>query len=232
MYKYSYRKKSFSIEKKWDIHICIHYNMSICGGFLGAYALLGRMDIFGSSQTVNLIDAIFEILGKNWEEAVLHIGAFLVFSGSIVLSVLLTRKTSLNLKYIAIFIETAVVIIEGALPDSMNALIALYPIFFVSAFQWSVFKGAKGYESSTIFSTNNVKQTMIALTEYFICREKKEERKKYAEKAKFFGGTLISYYAGVSIEYISWKLIGMHSIWVCVVPLIVCLNFLIVSDVK
>ena len=38
----------------------IHYIMSLSGGFMGAYALLNRCEIFGSAQTANMIHSILD----------------------------------------------------------------------------------------------------------------------------------------------------------------------------
>ena len=39
----------------------IHYIMSLSGGFMGAYALLNRCEIFGSAQTANMIHSILDL---------------------------------------------------------------------------------------------------------------------------------------------------------------------------
>ena len=38
--------------------------------------------------------------------------------------------------------------------------------FFAMSVQWGAFNGAQGFNSSTIFSTNNTKQTSLALAHY------------------------------------------------------------------
>src|SRR5699024_11733141 len=58
------------------------------------------------------------------------------------------------------------------------------------AFQWCIFKGAMGYTSSTIFSTNNIKQTVVSLTEYFLIQDTTIKQEKL-KKGCFFGGTLL-----------------------------------------
>ena len=41
------------------------------------------------------------------------------------------------------------------LVDGLDPVVALYPVFFAMSIQWSSFAGARGFYSSTIFSTNN-----------------------------------------------------------------------------
>ena len=164
----------------------LHYTMAVFGGFIGAYALLSRMQIFGSAQTANLIELICDILGKNPGEILIRIGALAVYVSAMALSVVLAKNINWNLKYISIGLDAAAVILLGFLPENMDPVEALYPVFFITAFQWCVFKGAKGYVSSTIFSTNNLKQTVLSFTEYLLLKENDEVRKKKAEKAAFF----------------------------------------------
>ena len=101
----------------------------------------------------------------------------------------------------------------------------------MTAFQWCVFTGAKGYASSTIFSTNNVKQTFVSATEYFLSDDPEEKRKK-AEKAKFFGGTLIAFHIGVAAEYALYQMLHLQSILIVAVPLTAAAVLLAAADGK
>ena len=219
------------MEKEKVFDVPIHYLMAVCGGFLGAYALLSRMDIFGSAQTANLIELVCDILGRDLSQAAIRLGALLIYGGSMVLSAVLAKKTSLNLKYLTIVLDACVVIAIGFFPVHMDPLIALYPVFFVTAFQWCVFKGAKGYVSSTIFSTNNMKQTVLSVTEYLLCdASETEQKQQHARKAAFFGGTILSFHTQVALEYLARKTSGMHSIWFCILPLSASLGLLLLQE--
>ena len=87
------------------------------------------------------------------------------------------KDIQINFKYLCIALELLAVLIVGMIPATVDPLLSLYPIFFVTAFQWCVFKGAEGYACSTIFSTNNLKQTVLSFTEYFMVREDDEEER-------------------------------------------------------
>lgn len=216
-------------ERKYDA--TVHYVMAICGGFLGVYGIINRLSVFGSAQTANLISVIGDLVGKNLSDVVLRIGAFLIYISAIVLATILEKKTTWHLKYIVIGVEFLAICILSFFPENMNPILALYPIFFVSAFQWCVFKGAKGYVSSTIFSTNNLKQAFSAWTEYYLInKENTKEKKEKAIKAKFFGGTLISFHIGVLLGYLTSLRFGLESIWFCMPILGIALGLLIIDD--
>ena len=216
-------------EKKLDVSI--HYTMAVCGGILGIYAIYNRTSVFGSAQTANLIELVTDLIGGNVPEMLIRAGALAVYVGAIVLAVFLEKTVRFNLKYLAVVLELAVVAVLGFLPAQMNPIVALYPVFFITAFQWSIFKGAKGYVSSTIFSTNNLKQTVSAFTDYLLSGgEETEARKKKGEKAIFFGGTLLSFHLGVAAGYVASVAFGLQSVWLCIVPLSAGLIQLFLQD--
>lgn len=217
--------------KERNFDVIIHYMMAVFGGFIGVYGIVNRLDVFGSAQTGNLISLMGDLIGKNMGDVCIRVGAFLIYIASIVLATILERKIVWNLKYAAIAMDVVGIILLGFFPVNMDPVIALYPIFFLSAFQWCVFKGAKGYVSSTIFSTNNLKQTFSAWTEYYLIdKSQKEERKEKTTKAKFFGGTVISFYIGVLLGYLCSTFAGVECIWFCIPILAIVLGLLLLDD--
>ena len=65
------------------------------------------------------------------------------------------------------------------------------------------------------FSSNNVKQFSLALGEY-LC----EKQEKHAEKARFFGMTLLCYHLGVAAAYMACQMLHQTAIWCCYLLLI------------
>lgn len=204
----------------------IHFAMSVCGGILGAYALFSRQLVFGSSQTANLLELVFALCGRNLPEVMIRLGAVAIYAGAVALSVILERRTRLDIRYAAIFLEIPAVAACAFIPVSVNPVVALYPVFFITAFQWCAFKGADGFSSSTIFSTNNVKQTVMGLTEY--CLENDRQRRLLqGRKARFFGFTLLSFYGGAALEYLALQVFALRAVWLCFLPL--AAGFLLVT---
>lgn len=215
--------------KKSYHEIIMHYLMAMVGGFFGGYAIFARMNVFGSAQTANLIELVKDILGSNYFEGMLRIGALLIYILALVLGTCFTYKTKWNLKYLVLKIEIICVILLGFIPTSVNPIIALYPCFFATAFQWSIFKGAMGYTSSTIFSTNNIKQTVVSFTEYFLT-DQQEKQHECLKKGCFFGGTLISFHSGVAFAYLLWTLVLEKSIWFLLLFLFIIYIYLKITD--
>lgn len=201
-----------------------HFIMAVCGGFFGGYAIFGRMAVFGSAQTANLIEMVGDILGRNLTDAFLRLGALLLYVAAMVIFAVLRKKTPLNLKYLAIAIDAAAAAASAAMPGQMDPVLALYPVFFAMSFQWCVFKGAEGYACSTIFSTNNLKQTVLSLTEYFLAGEDEQgKRTESLKKGRFFGETILFFHLSVAAAFLALHMMGLSAVWLVVFPLFAAL---------
>ena len=207
-------------KEKKSLELPIHYLMALCGGFFGAYAIASRMGNLGQAQTANLIELVYAVIGRNPWEAMFRLIAMLVFVSGMVLATVLEKKSRWNLKYLSIALDIAAALALGLISAKIHPVVSLYPIFFASAFQWCVFKGAKGYVSSTLFCTNNLKQTTVAAVEYLLAPKGEEGREEKKESSLFFGGTMLSFYLGVAVSYVLWLQYGLRSIWFNLLPLL------------
>lgn len=202
------------MENKKKYETPLHYMMAFVGGFFGVYAILSFCDLFGNAQTANMIYFVTDLLGHDFADACLRLGGVLLFMATIALTVWLPRHSSINLQVASIFLDGAAAVLIGLFPMDIHPVLALYPFFFATAFQWNSFKGAKGFASSTLFSTNNLKQFTMAVTEVFLNKDK-----THTVKAKFFGCTLLSFHVGVACSFAARSLIGPRSIWCALLPL-------------
>ena len=56
----------------------IHYTLSFIGGYLGLYAIVSRADLFGNAQTANLLGVVRDLIGRDFSDMLLRIGALLI----------------------------------------------------------------------------------------------------------------------------------------------------------
>lgn len=192
----------------------MHYLVSFIGGFFGVYAILNFCDFFGSSQTANLIYLVTSLLGHNLMQFLLRLGGLFLYMSAIILTVYLPKHSSVNLQRSSLIISALTALLLGFLPHTIDPVLGLYPLFFAMPFQWNSFKGAYGFASSSIFSTNNLRQFTMATTEVLLNKDN-----SHALKAKFYGKTLLSFHAGVGICYLLWLVFGMHTAWFCLIPI-------------
>lgn len=189
----------------------LHMYMCMIGGFIGTYTLIRCSGHFGAAQTTNLIHAVESLVHLDVKEFLLCAGGFLAYMFGAQSYVLVTRKTSWNPQKWALIMEAIFLAVMGFIPADASFYFCLYPAFYILAAQWSAFHGTDSYNSSTIFSSNNVKQFSLALGECMCDRK----NVKQAEKAKFFGLTLLSYHMGVGAAYICCRSQQAASIWWC-----------------
>lgn len=200
----------------------IHYGMASVGGFLGGFTILSHRDLLANAQTSNLISLAISILGRNPFQVILHIGSLLLYMLGLSLTILIPRYTKWNLRLCGMAIDALCLTLLAVLPPDLEDFIALYPIFFAMAFQWNTFKGADGYISSSVFSTNNLRQFTTSLTEYFCDRDR-----NHLHKTSFYGGTLLFFHIGVAISYLACKNLGAISSLAGLLPLGLSLLFLL-----
>ena len=204
----------------------IHHMVSLIGGFLGGYGIITRASNFGSAETTNMIAIITSIFDNNMEAAMLRTFALLIYVAAIVFTIVIPKITRFDVRYMSMIINVIGMIGMAFIAPEVHPIIALFPVFFMSAFQWNSFPKAAGYSCSTIFSTNNLRQTIIGYTEY-IAERNESVRDKHLDKGRFFGATLIYYYLGVVYACIVTKYVGIYASIAGIVPvIIVCIMML------
>lgn len=194
----------------------IHYIVAFIGGFLGIFPVVNAVHFLGSAQTSNLIDIVLASLRADWSSLLLHVfGAFL-YVLAVFLVTFLPKHTRLNVKWLALFVDAAASFVMWLFPIERDFPLTmyLYPTFFAMAFQWCSFKGAYGFTSSTIFSTNNLRQFIASLTEVFCNGDK-----SFLLKAKFFGLTLLGFHLGVAASGILWFFLGNAGFLFALLPI-------------
>ena len=193
----------------------LHALMCAIGGYTGAYSLLRCHENFGAAQTANLIAMLKGLLGGDIFQFLLRLLGLACYVAGIETYVFVSRRTAFNPQKWVLITQVCCLGIVGLMPVSAGPFACLYPIFYMMAAQWSEFHGACGYNASTIFSSNNVRQLALAIGEYCCDHDAAQ-----AEKARFFGLTLLSYHAGVCAVLLAYPLVAQRSIWFCLIPVL------------
>ena len=202
----------------------IHFNMALIGGFIGGYAILNHCDLFGSAQTANMISIAMDAAGKADSNWLVRIIGLLVYVAGLMSTVFIPYKIKkINMKLFSLIVDAIALTVVGFFPAGMNHFLALYPLFLATAIQWCSFKGADGFVSSSIFSTNNLRQCTTSFAEYFCTKDQEALR-----KGKFFGKVLISYHIGVMASFLSCQAFGLKGSWIALIP--VCTAMFLVLE--
>jgi uncharacterized membrane protein YoaK (UPF0700 family) len=191
----------------------LHSLMCTIGGFFGGYAVLSRSGNLGSAQTCNMIEIVCTLLGRDFHQFLLRFIGFLLYVAAILIGLLLTKKTSFNTKRYAILVDTAGMLLLCLIPADADIIVGILPLFFMMATQWTIFHGNSKYNSSTIFSTNNLKQFTLSLGEYLL-----DHDTAHLDKAKYFGNSLLWYHLGVVVSFFACQAFSIQAS-LCALPL-------------
>ena len=190
----------------------LHHAVSVIGGFWGGYTVFNHLDIFANAQTGNLIKLIIGLCRFEFE-SVMYMAAYfaLYFLGNAFYAVA-RKKLKTSMKIVSFIVSSLGIIATGLLCFTGNSLWIVMPIFFIAPIQWNAFKTAGGNSSSTIFSSNNVRQAVVLLTKYIMDKDKKDLR-----NSRFYWATLLCFHIGVAASVILSLSFGIHSIWFCLI---------------
>ncbi len=180
-------------EKKYNV--LLHRLAAVTGGFAAAYTLL-MFAALGSSQTVNLMDVLFGLLGKDIHSMLLHLFGAMLYGASVFGITVLNKKSRLNMPIFSMCLNIAGFAALALLPKSIDPCIGLYPTFITMSAMWVIFGSMGEYAASPIFCTNNFRQLCGALAEYACDKDPAS-----LKKAKFFGGTLLAFTFGALTGY-------------------------------
>ena len=172
----------------------LHYCMSAMGGFFGAFALMSAAERFANAQTGNLLDMMIHLADGNAAEMLARLGALIMYIAGLVAADLVDRHTGICGRKLSLWVDAGGLLLSMALMRAASAVhpvAALYPVFFVTAFQWTSYGGAHGFSSASLFSTNNLKQCVTGWTEYFVTGDPKMK-----EKGAFYLFTLLFFMLG------------------------------------
>ena len=208
-----------------NVDLYRHLSFASVGGFFGAYAILCRSGILASAQTMNLLELTINALRGDGIAVLLHIGALVIYVAGTMMTVLLPHFFGLDMRKIAPLIDALACIALCFIPADANVILALYPIFFAMSVQWSTFSGAKGFVSSTIFSTNNTKQASLALAQYIT-----DGDRVHFKKVKFYVFTLLAFHFGAAIGFFAVKFMGVRGAWVNIILAAAAYSMVVCED--
>ena len=183
-------------------HIDFYRHLAFCtvGGFFGAYAVLVHSGVMGNAQTMNLLEMVIDLLRWQLPDMLLHLGALALYVLGTMLTVLLPHWCGADTHYLSPIVTAVAAVVLFFLPPELDPVVALYPVFFAMSIQWSSFAGARGFYSSTISSTNNTKQSSLALAEYLCDHDRAHLRKMW-----FYLATVGCFHVGASWAFCAVK---------------------------
>lgn len=201
------------MNKEEKMQMQLHFAVSFVGGFLGGYAIINHSDIFANAQTANLIHIVAKIFSSDFSGLILLFASLAAYMAGNAFYVLAEKYINIDMRVLSLALDSAAVVAVGIIPGVTNDYIILLPILFVTPIQWNAFRTAAGYVSSTIFSSNNLRQATMSFVNYMLDKDKKQ-----LEKTKFYWTTILLFHSGVAVACVAGINVGYASIWFCFIP--------------
>ena len=201
------------MDRREKLTTWLHYNMALVGGFFGAFAVM-EFGTLANAHTTNLIKVALNLSDGNWQEMSLFLLCALTYFAAFALATVLKKRERGDLRYLAIALDALALPAIAFFPGDLPAYMRIYPCVFATAFQWSQFSGARGFNCSTIFNSNNYRQFSTSFAEVFLNHDD-----TFRPKMRLFGFTLLFYHIGAVYAYLVWKALSYQAIWFCLVPL-------------
>lgn len=195
-----------------------HYIMSFVGGCFAIYALAEHSNVFASAETANMITLVKSIFDGNVFETGIRLGNVFIYAFGIICSLWLSKYHTKYQKWASLLISAIAAAVSAFMPDGLPHVVALYPIAFAMAFQFSAFRSADGLASATTFLTGNFRQL---ITHLFLCVTENDTNIRKKERSAFllYAGVMLLFFAGISFTYIADKYMNEKSILLVLVPL-------------
>lgn len=206
---------------KKDYEMWLFFLSAFIGGSFGCYAIV-RYGVFSSAQTMNILTLLLSLFGRNLTEFLFRVLIMAVYAMGVVVGVLIPKYTKLNVKLVSICVTAVSAIVLAIMPTEYAGDLIGIPIFFAMALQWGSFPGARGYIATSIFLTNNFRESITGLTNYICTREK-----AYLMHFLFYFTTILSYAIGCVVAYYVTMFLGFRAIIYVIAPIILMFIFII-----
>lgn len=213
-------------ERWWILAILMYV-----GGFFGGFTYTVRGGIFCNAQTANFVLLAKSVGDADWDMVrylILPITAY--FLGAAVsewVASSIKRFGLIRWDTLLVFIEIAVVILLGLIPDSAPFQISQITVNFICSMQYNTFRQADGIPMATTFCTNHVRQVGVFFTKGVRHRELSHFKRMF-----FHVGMVALFTLGGVTSTVTCKAFGGRGVWFAVIPLGLALADLLYADLK
>ncbi len=210
----------------------VFLTLMLVAGFYGAYTYSIRGGVFCNAQTANFVLLAMAVGSRQWSQAaylLIPISAYL--SGSVISEAIagpIRKAGPVRWDTMLIAIEIIAVIILGFLPEAAPYQIAQVTINFICSMQYNTFRQASKVPMATVFCTNHLRQTGIAIVKSV----KKKGDSQFVTRLITHASMLTVFVIGGIISTIACRLFLGKAIWVALIPLCLLFFDLLYADLK
>ncbi|MCY9807552.1 YoaK family protein [Lentilactobacillus senioris] len=179
------------------------------GGFIDAYTFVQRGGVMAAGQTGNIIFMSVNVVNRDFLGVKTKLATMLAFAlgcfiGQIIKEVHKTHYWRIP----TLILETLVFFIVGWLPTSLPNVAIVPALAFVMAMQTTTFNEIEGQGYNNVFSTGNLKKSMVGLASYLFTKNRKQ-----LKSGLTFLGLVLSFAIGAMISAVMQNYFGLATIW-------------------
>jgi len=196
----------------------IAIGLTFVGGFIDAYTYVQRGRVLAAGQTGNIVFMSVDIAQHNLPGIITKVMTMIFFClGVATVGIMKHKKNRSHYwRLTSLVAEMIVCLIVGFLPKSVSNLYIVPPLAFVMAMQNISFSQIEGLGYNNVFSTGNLKKSVIALVEYFY-----HHRQGDITTAKIYFELVLGFSLGAVVSALLQKWLFLRTIWVVPILLII-----------
>ena len=184
--------------------------MTFCGGFLDAFTYIQCGHTLAAAQTGNIVFLAAALVNHNVIGIIDRCGAIILY----VLGIIFAITFQAHIKYWRIFCLFPILIIGGfvgAMPENFPTYLSVGLVSFGLALLNTAFSKIKGLGYSSVFTTGNIKKSVVFGTEYIY--HHRQQDLKIAVNYFIF---VLAFTLGAISSAIIQPFFQMKTIWVAV----------------
>lgn len=179
------------------------------GGFIDAYTFVQRGGVLAAGQTGNIIFLSVNVVNRDFLGIKTKLATMLAFAlGCFIGQILKEVHQTYYWRIPTLILEIIVFFIVGWLPNSLPNVAIVPALAFVMAMQTTTFNEIEGQGYNNVFSTGNLKKSMVGLASYFFTKNPKQ-----LKSGLTFLGLVLSFAIGAMISAIMQNYFGLATIW-------------------
>lgn len=184
--------------------------MTFCGGFLDAFTYIQCGHTLAAAQTGNIVFLAAALVNHNVIGIIDRCGAIILY----VLGIIVAITFQAHIKYWRIFCLFPILIIGGfvgAMPENFPTYLSVGLVSFELALLNTAFSKIEGLGYSSIFTTGNIKKSVVFGTEYIY-----HHRQQDLKIAVNYFIVVLAFTLGAISSAIIQPFFQMKTIWVAV----------------
>lgn len=200
--------------------------LALVGGFLDAYTYVSRGGVFANAQTGNVVLFGVEAARGDLHRAAHHLPPIVAFLAGVLVAERLKRARGDVVvgelhwpARVTLLLEIGVLLLVGALPESVPNMVVTVSVAFVASLQVSMFRTLRGWPFSTTMTTGNLQ---TAAQSFYAAAA--EGDAAAARQARSFSTVIVSFSSGALTGGLVTLRLGAHAAWVAAAILGVALG--------